>query len=513
MTYVNAPRWQGDDYQADFFWLQACIFLSSQNASKIMYEANGEKSFDDIAVYYNNNETDSAGKYVVARHFQVKFHTTPGVFGWASLIEPSFINAEKVSLFERLYNVYKKHRDTGEYFLYLFVTNWSINPNDQLSHLMREEKIDRSTLARKKYKVVRDAWKEKLSIDNEEELYDMLDHFQIHFEGSGYLNTQYLNSQLQLAGLQRTDQTKYVNPYRPLIRNVVCDHRNNTFDKDQLIELCKHEKLWVGAPTVPEPTFKIGIKSFSRRAEKLEEETDATLSLLDYFNGRVINNSTLWNGEVVGRIQQFIENATKDSAKKYELRLDVHASIAFVSGYFLDMKSGLDLRILQSTSEGKSIWRHSETGQKDQTPLLVWDLKNNSSYDSSLENEDIALVVNITHPITADVIQYIASELPTVNRIFCCELEGGARANAIKNGEHASMLAQEIALELKTKRTQKEREGVVHLFFSAPNGFVFFLGRHSKSFGQWVMYEYDFDTNKPAAYQRSISMLAKKGEV
>ena len=46
---------------------------------------------------------------------------------------------------------------------------------------------------------------------------------------------------------------------------------------------------------------------------------------------------------------------------------------------------------------------------------------------------------------------------------------------------------------------------IEHLRRAAPNAFMFFLGQLAKGFGPCTVYEYDFDTNAPGAYQASIS--------
>jgi len=66
------------------------------------------------------------------------------------------------------------------------------------------------------------------------------------------------------------------------------------------------------------------------------------------------------------------------------------------------------------------------------------------------------------------------------------------------------MLVEELASLLK-HRTRDERAVKLHIFASAPNAFMFFLGQMAKGFGQCTMYEFDFDNNALGAYQASIS--------
>ena len=77
---------------------------------------------------------------------------------------------------------------------------------------------------------------------------------------------------------------------------------------------------------------------------------------------------------------------------------------------------------------------------------------------------------------------------------------------AIRDADHAVSLAQGVASSLRTERTLRERKEAMHLFLSAPAGFSFFLGRLAQSFGPVVVYEYDFETNAPGAYQAGIRL-------
>ena len=53
MARAIAARNQGDDYQARWFWCQACrLFGTHTKVVRVAYEANNVKSFDDIVVYF-----------------------------------------------------------------------------------------------------------------------------------------------------------------------------------------------------------------------------------------------------------------------------------------------------------------------------------------------------------------------------------------------------------------------------------------------------------------------------
>ena len=75
------------------------------------------------------------------------------------------------------------------------------------------------------------------------------------------------------------------NPYDDLIKKLQQGEKIS-FTKDELIELCKKEGLWVGSKQ--QESQRIGIRSFVRFAEHMEDDTAQLLSLDDLFDEREI---------------------------------------------------------------------------------------------------------------------------------------------------------------------------------------------------------------------------------
>jgi hypothetical protein len=105
MVRAIAARIQGDDYQARWFWIQACrLFTPLTKVVKVAYEFHGVKSFDDVVVYYEGR-MDDEGNSLLAEYYQVKFHvTSAGAFTWQGMMDPGFINASSISILQRLKN-------------------------------------------------------------------------------------------------------------------------------------------------------------------------------------------------------------------------------------------------------------------------------------------------------------------------------------------------------------------------------------------------------------------------
>jgi hypothetical protein len=187
--------------------------------------------------------------------------------------------------------------------------------------------------------------------------------------------------------------------------------------------------------------------------------------------------------------------------RSYHLLLDAHTSICFAAGYFLPLKSGIEVSVMQGTQGRRALWTprmaDGSNGAK------CWSIAHESLNSSGTE---VAIAVSVTHDVSADVCAYVKANLPNVGRILIFSILPGPGPAAIRDADHAVSLAQGLAASLRTERTLEERKEAMHLFLSAPAGFGFFLGRLAQSFGPVVAYEYDFETNAPGAYQAGIRL-------
>lgn len=90
--------------------------------------------------------------------------------------------------------------------------------------------------------------------------------------------------------------------------------------------------------------------------------------------------------------------------------------------------------------------------------------------------------------------------------INCTPKDKKASSILIKNGTQAFCLADSV-YNAVARRTTAERRSILHIFASAPNGFMFFLGKVSRGFGKCILYEYDFEQKRSCSYSPSISFL------
>jgi len=307
---------------------------------------------------------------------------------------------------------------------------------------------------------------------------------------------QLLNTRLPSVGLKPINLTERVNPYVSLIKRLF-QEGNFKFNREVLIEICKDEDLWLGNNIMNFEENPVGIRSFLRRAENMENDTTAMVCLLDYFNDRSLKDEYNWNEDIKKTIEVFAMQSLKEGAS-YCIYLDTHSSIAFTAGHFLDPKSGVSIVPVQKGLKGREIWR---TGNKvSQDKHTLWTVDQQIINE---EGEDIVVVIEMTHPALEDVQSYINEQNLQVKSIIKFYFETGTGFNVIQNGMHAMVLANEISKTLNSLEKHDRRKRY-HFFGSGPNGFWFFLGQLSRNFGNLTLYEYDFEDTKE--YHATINL-------
>lgn len=257
------------------------------------------------------------------------------------------------------------------------------------------------------------------------------------------------------------------------------------------------ERIFLLADQYVIPRISIGIKSFSRGAENLEDKTESCLSLVYKFDGRFLKEDLDWNKDIYKEVEKFLYEHI-DKEKAYQLFLDTHSAVAFSSGRVLDTKFGANIFPVQKTPSGLELW---DIKMKQKDTYSVW------SFNPEWLNEecvDTALVINVTRNIRNDVIEYIKEFNIPIGRIINLELNvSGATNFSIIDGGHAAMLANSAYEAIKV-RSLKERQATLHIFTAAPNAFMFFLGQNSHGFGKCILYDYDFKYENTCTYIPTI---------
>lgn len=245
-------------------------------------------------------------------------------------------------------------------------------------------------------------------------------------------------------------------------------------------------------------TVAVGVRSFTRWAEGMEEETDRLLRLEGYFDERKIKGSDLWRAAVYPELEGFLMDAMRER-KPYHLHLSAHVSIAFACGYVLDPKSGVEVAPVQRTPAGPELWRPDVGGARMEDEL--WDF---DPVALSRAGKDVAVAVSATHPVLSDVRAYAHRKLPELGRILSYTVLPGPSHDSVRDATHGWRLAEELAQRMRAERKAGEEGATLHLFAAAPVGLMFFLGRLSRGFGRCVLYEYDLEGGALGAYCPSL---------
>lgn len=505
MARQIVARQQGDDYQARWFWLQACALLDDfSKVERVVHEDDVLKSFDDVAVYYRSGYTTNRGIPLNADFFQVKFHVTSnGALTGESFCDPACIGAATVSLLQRMKNAHEHCCSSRMNYRLTLFTPWSIHPDDHLAkvHSQSDGSIRWDDLAtggdRSKSGKLRKLWREHLSLPSDDELRSILANIRIQQGPTLNKLADDLNWRLKAVGLRPVADDSLSHPYDDLTRKMLANNMNE-LTKKSLLDLCDREGLLVRTPTRPANATTLGIRSFLRWAEDLQNQTQSMICLSHHFEGRRILDPDDWNTGIPDSLGSFLQQHITRGGS-YRLHLDTHSSIAFLAGHLLPEKMGISVEVVQHSGGGISFWNFAN-GQGANSES--WEFIEESCHHGATE---WALAIGLTHNIKDDVMRYVGEYLPSVGHVVLALPAGGSSSSSVRDGAHAESLASLLIHYLQTKGADIGVENRVHIFSAAPNGFTFCLGRKLQPFPRWTLYEFDFGCGETGAYSPSVT--------
>lgn len=494
-------RIEGDVYQGMFFWYQASsLLIEDGKATSVILEHDVALGVDDVSVLYDVPGIVDAGRYCSADFFQVKYHVdSKATYSSDNLIDPSFIKATH-SLLQSFYNAYFKLYDTYPWFRLHLISNWRWNSDDNLAKSIRECNYSLpdkffSSSSGSVLGVIRENWRAHLGI-NETIFEDFARRLRLgcDYFGRGHFQ-EVLYDRLGRVGLRTPAADSRINPYDSLYQQFVMD-RTNKFTRERLLDLCRKEGLLSKSTSNKSNATIIGIRSFMRFAERIEDETSTFVCVAGNFDGRYIRDSSLWTTKVIPDVRVFLNNP-QFRGGEYHLLLDCHSSIAFLAGYELDQKSGASVYPVQKGGRN-DVWKPSGN-----SPPEEWKW-NTELLEVDPDSTDIVVAISITHDISSYVEHYLKSK-KVLSRVFVrLYPESGIRPSSIAGADHAIRLA-ELAMQ-EIVRLKRNRNCVIHIFAAAPNGFMFFLGKYRSALGKIQLYEFDFDGEQGGTYAPSFQL-------
>ncbi len=481
-----AARSNGDHYQGRHFWRHALDLLDpNSGVVRVGYEWKEAKSFDDVVVFYDPPMGQSRA-HPLSRHLkQVKWQATRhNRFGFEDLVDPSFIGASSVSLLHRLMDA-SASGDQGD--RYSLVTTARIADGDPLAELVSGEdgvirldklkvgKTDASRMGK-----VRMLWRESLDLNTDNELYEILDRFAVL---DGQPNMEEMREQVSVkaktVGIHlpsgTTSDFRFDSLAVQLIKSDI-----QTLDRDGLLDFLEQQHISL-APTLLSQQYPntIAVQSFDRLSTDAKGlSAKNLLSLLGCFEGRYLKDNASWSPQLETEIISFLTDRLAVSSS-LRLILDAHALIAFLAGKTLHLKSGATVEIVQNGRKGKEIWHATDGSGNSATDLI-------SSIEDLGSGTELAVAISLTRPTGADTLSFIKRECPSVGQFVEFSPSAGPQQLSVHGGQHASDLSDAIATYIMQLKSQ-HHISKCHLFVSAPNSFLFFLGQQSQALGELQM--------------------------
>lgn len=502
MTQAVTVRRDGDTFQARLFWMHAARLLDPESPIVRVGFETGPKSFDDIWVEYDpaRSASDQYGDPLRREHIQCKWHVTPDSYGYAHLVDPEFINANARSLLQRARDAQVAYAPSGIGVRFKLLTNWRLDRADPLREMVgnrsgavRLDRLYGSLTDNSKAGAVRRAWREHLSIDEEE--LKVLARTLAFGEATDTLEALRDNLDLLFAyvGLRRIPANQSVFPYDDQIFQWMAQGRVE-FDRTKFRAICTREGLLGDAEGRPRV---YGVKSFEHPIDRLEERCTRVLDLVPAFDERYIRSDADWEVVLYPALRAFLIKAAQDQAR-LRLALDAHVTLAFAAGSVLNIKSGRHVELEQRTT-GRRIWAVDDAISDSTWPTLLAE-----ELEIDRTQPDLAVAIGLTHEIENDVRRYVEAARPEVGRVLLLKPSTGAGAQSVACGRHAFELAEAAASAVRDARAGGP--GMLHLFVAAPNAFTFFLGQRQPALGRVRLYEFDFEGGRHRTYAPALTL-------
>lgn len=501
LSNAVAARNYGDIYQAMVFWKYAVQMLGISNIKEIGYEYGEVKSFDDIVIYYSN-EQRFRDTYIDADYFQIKFHMKQSEeFTMDNLLDPAFINAKKNSFLQNVVNAYRNEKIDFSRSRFTMYSVWRIKSGDILNKLISNvdktfdlNKLQEGKTSNSEMGALRQRLCEELSV-TENELLNILRQVRIK-DGQECFNDlkEQLNRDFSYYKLQPWTDSKDTLPYCDLVH---AWNRNgiHIVKKDDIKRSLEKENLFHTTKDVA----SIAIKSFTRYTEWLDGWASDILDLTNILDKRELQPGYSW-GNVFQAIEKFVCNRL-DNTIEYHVALETLLSVSFTAGRILNPKSGIKVIPVQKTLDGRVDWKRDTIDEAVYSKFIVSDKM------LCAGASEVAISIGVTHDINKAVQNFIENSQLKIglHKAFLLEDFGN---DAVKDGTHAWQLAKQISREI-SKHADIIKKGRLHLFIAGPNSLMFYLGMQIMMYGKIQLYEFDPKEN---TYYSTI-LFPQEGEL
>ncbi|MFZ5894686.1 MAG: SAVED domain-containing protein [Myxococcota bacterium] len=496
-----AARIEGDVFQGMVFWLHAAMLLRpSSRVARVSIEHDQADGVDDVSVHYASPGISAGGRTCAADYFQVKYHVDrSSEYAADSFCNAAFIGATR-SLLQRFYSARSRLGDEGGWHRLNLISNWQWSSDDKLGPLLRQSEEgalpDRffSEGPRSDLGKIREVWREHLVL-TDKAFTDFARRLRLRVD---YLSRpalrELLNERFLNVGLREIPVDKTQNVYDSLTQQLIMNGTNE-FDPQSFREFCQREDLLV-APPADGPRV-VGIRSFMRFAERIEDECQSFVCVAENFEGRHIRSPEFWQAAVLPSVSSFLKTQSGElRSSESHLLLECHCSLAFLAGYELDRKSGTQVFPIQKGVR-KQLWK---PGVATSTAESVW-VTTVSTIPGG--GTDVAVVASVSRDAAPDAKAYVAASV-SIGTVVEARPASGVGQRAVADGDHAVALADTLAEVIRENRPKNG--GITHLFIAVPNAIAFFLGQHRAALGIVQLYEFDFEGERGGSYSPSIRL-------
>lgn len=332
---------------------------------------------------------------------------------------------------------------------------------------------------------VRKRWRQHLKLASDDELKAVVRGLRVL---DGHRTLEELRSEINLkatvVGVLTCNAAESDFRYDELARQLKV-RQLSALNREAFLQLCRDEGLLVERAAEPDPFLPIAIRSFlGPAADIVGAAPENTLLLTDHFRQRYLQDDRKWQRDIRPMVEAFLRDAVKKSAN-LRLILDAHASIAFLAGAVLDLKSGVQTHLVQKGRVGARTWRADDGTAAKGARFDVVD-------EPVGAGREIAIAISISQPAAAQARAYVRTLLPAVGTLIAFAIPTGPGQQSVAGGAHAAALAEQISNHLRIVKAD-DPDAVVYIFAACPNSVLFYLGQQHQGIAPCIVYEFDFD--------------------
>lgn len=486
MGEQSRARLEGDRYQHLYSWWLLLQLLDKDSEYDFGYvEHPTAGAADDVTLH------PKTGAPVPARYYQVKWHTDyRNQYTFDNLIE---IKSGARSLLEKLFDSWKKLKESEENLEIWLVSNWSSDTliGEYIHGKGNKFKDDFFTSKPSSAIGIGKAkWLSSLKTTEEEfhEFCRVL-RLRLGFAGIEELETM-VDDRMARYGLRIGK-----NPHS-IAKDIISDWieaggGKKKVNRDSLIEEITSRELW--QPKTDIPPVSLWIHGWQRK-KYFDVAPTIELNWTSYFNRdkREIPNQETWEKEFFPSLYDAKNKlAELDETSFIDFRGKLPLTVLLGIGAKFPLVGGYKFRVEQPTQEEIFLWR------SDATPSL-------QSFDTEMmEGNETADSVLISFAITGngrnDSVNFFNENKEKFKHLIYAEPNNGTGDKSISSDSDATALANN-GRDIMRQYVKEHNVKNIHLLVYCPATFALFLGQRLNALGKIFTYERTMNSS----YQNSV---------